>query len=390
MHVLHVMSGYGGGISSFIANKAQALTAADAMQFSLVTFDECPAHFKRLIEATGGQVYRLPNPKKAGWRTFFKAYQRVYYHKSYDVVYCHIAGYRALVHWLLARRHHVPAFYIHAHTTLDTQGRKGRDQTFRLPLNQKLNTMMSRLPVGCSSEAILYIFGEGTDLDQTVTIPNSIEAEAFLKDETAIQVCRQMIRNRYPQTGERRIIAHIGRLTPVKNHAKTLEIAEVIVEKQLPWHILLFGSGELEMDLQAKIAQKGLGDVISLAGRLQPISDLYPAVDVLLLPSFKEGLPTVAIEGQAACVPMLLSDTISREADLKLGLLQYLSLAEPAWAWVRAIEQLMKTPTLSIKARRRALEETHFTNRGSLELFMQLIRGELTRYRLNKKAGERA
>jgi len=62
---------------------------------------------------------------------------------------------------------------------------------------------------------------------------------------------------------------------------------------------------------------------------------LMQAMDVLLLPSFSEGLPVVTIEAQAAGLPCFISDTITREADIT-GLCHYLPIADLN-TWANAI-----------------------------------------------------
>ena len=63
---------------------------------------------------------------------------------------------------------------------------------------------------------------------------------------------------------------------------------------------------------------------------------IMQAADVLVMPSFFEGLTVVGIEAQASDLPLLLSDTVTRE----LGLLpstQFISLDAGADTWAQAV-----------------------------------------------------
>jgi len=53
--------------------------------------------------------------------------------------------------------------------------------------------------------------------------------------------------------------------------------------------------------------------------------------DLMLLPSPREGLPTVAVECQAAGTPMFLSNTITNQCDMNLGLLRFMPLELSVW-----------------------------------------------------------
>ena len=60
-----------------------------------------------------------------------------------------------------------------------------------------------------------------------------------------------------------------------------------------------------------------LEDYVQLVGRISPIAELFPVMDVLLFPSINEGLGTTAIKAKrrSACV---LSHTIPMEVELGL------------------------------------------------------------------------
>ena len=58
------------------------------------------------------------------------------------------------------------------------------------------------------------------------------------------------------------------------------------------------------------------------AGVRSDVPNLLQAMDVLLFPSFFEGFPGVVLECQAAGLPCIISDTITREVNIT-GLVEY-------------------------------------------------------------------
>jgi glycosyltransferase involved in cell wall biosynthesis len=86
--------------------------------------------------------------------------------------------------------------------------------------------------------------------------------------------------------------------------------------------------------LQGRIAAAGLDGRIQFVGIRRDIERLMLASDVLLFPSRGEGLGMVAVEAQAAGLPILVSDAVPRECVVvpELVRFQKVEAGEAAWA----------------------------------------------------------
>ena len=82
----------------------------------------------------------------------------------------------------------------------------------------------------------------------------------------------------------------------------------------------------------------GLRQDVIFKGVVTNVNDYLQAMDVFLLPSLQEGLPVVGVEAQAAGLPLLTSDEVTREMNLT-GRVQYLPLDDPE-RWVEQIRSL--------------------------------------------------
>ena len=97
------------------------------------------------------------------------------------------------------------------------------------------------------------------------------------------------------------------------------------------------------------------------------VEKYFAVTDVLVMPSLFEGLPLVAIEAQAAGIPVILSDNITRETGLTENC-RFLSLKSRR-AWADAVvgtlesidagrsEGALEGGPFDIRAEARALEE---------------------------------
>lgn len=382
IRILHIMSGYGGGIASFIQNKALEMSQYN-VTFDVVTYDECSPAFTAAIENTGGHIYQLQNPKVKGWRVFKESFETPLQDNNYDVIHCHIDGYRALPYKYIIKKQGINAFYIHAHLVkeIDNQTWKVKTQHH---VDQLINNRLSSGTVGCGKLAIKSSYGENTDSNQMMVIPNSIDDNQFSQANQIHEQLKEKGRKQYQITDDTLLIGHIGRLKPVKNHQKTIEIGEYIQANNLDAKILIIGSGELEATLKQEVTDKKLEEVVIFTGRVSPISEFFPALDVLLLPSLTEGLPTTVVESQAAGVAVVMSDVITDEVDLGMGMVQTLPLSAVGSLWYEKLEEAAKNPIPQAAERMATINDKKFTNKASAELYYRYFSGEIKAYQIEK------
>lgn len=380
LRVLHIMSSYGGGISSFIYNQARGLQDPELI-FDVMTYSQCPPDFEAAIAATGGRVYQLKNPKQAGLPAFLRSFDQAFQGPEYDRIHCHIQGYRALVYWLACRRHYKGPFYIHAHQSFTPK----QEPWFRLALraNQWLNRQLTDAYIACGEKALQGVFGPGLDIKQGVVIPNSIDPERFVLSPEEFHAKRFAMRAQWGIGQDEWVIGHIARFEPAKNHAFVLDLAQAMKELKVNAKILLVGSGTLVHKVQEQIQARHLDPWVTWLGRVSPIEDFYPGLDLLLLPSHYEGLPTVVVEAQAAGIPSLLADTITKEVDLGLGLVDYQSLEAPLTGWIEKIQSQIATETPPAHVRLGEIQAQSFTNQGSSRVYVDFLRGQITSHLLD-------
>ncbi len=92
----------------------------------------------------------------------------------------------------------------------------------------------------------------------------------------------------------------VGRLVPVKGHDLLLAALREVPALT----VLLVGDGPLRRKYEKSALRSGLRDRLHFLGNRTDMERIMPAFDFLLLPSRKEGLPTVLIEAAAAGVPI--------------------------------------------------------------------------------------
>lgn len=107
------------------------------------------------------------------------------------------------------------------------------------------------------------------------------------------------------------VVGHVGRFAKQKNHAYLLQIFREIVKKKAKAHLLLVGNGELQEEIKQKICEMCLEDRVTILSHRTDIPELLHIMDVMVFPSFFEGLSVVLVEAQASGLRCVVSDSIN-------------------------------------------------------------------------------
>ena len=104
-------------------------------------------------------------------------------------------------------------------------------------------------------------------------------------------------------------IVTVGRLVPVKGHAKLIEAAAELRARGVPVEVTLVGGGPRRDALERLAAQLGVADSVTFTGSLghDDVLRHYAEADLFCLPSFGEGLPVVLMEAMAMELPVVAS-----------------------------------------------------------------------------------
>ncbi len=99
----------------------------------------------------------------------------------------------------------------------------------------------------------------------------------------------------------------VGRLAAVKGLPVLFSVLGKLREGHPDLHLTLVGDGPERKDLAQQVQDLGLADCVTFAGyRSQTeVADLLGETDILILPSFAEGVPVVLMEAMAATVPVI-------------------------------------------------------------------------------------
>ena len=308
-----------------------------------VQFDFLTHYTKRFdyddeIEKLGGHIYRLSVREDKNLPKYFRDLRNFFQeHPEYAIVHGHMESF-GFLYSRAARKAGVPTIIAHSHNALIEPTLKGHTKN----LMNKLWKCYANVFFACSRAAGNYMFAK----EPYRVINNGIPCENFLYRPEVRASYRKML-----NVEGKIVVGHIGRFDPQKNHSFLVDIFASYARKHDDAVLCLIGEGSLQADIRRKVEVLRLTDKVLFLGVRTDMEQIYQALDIIVLPSLFEGLPVVGVEAQAAGLPMLTSDSVTRELCVT-DFVEMLPLRDAPKIWANKIDEM-----LAKKARRNTLVE---------------------------------
>ena len=328
LHILQRMEA--GGTQALLMNIYRKIDRTKVQFDFLVVYKE-KQFYDDEIEKMGGHVYKLSFREDLNLPKFQKDLAGFFaQHHEYKIVHCHAytIGYFCLK---AAKKAGIPVRIAHSHSNAAVHDVK-------LPLKlimQKLFTIYSTDLFACSEEAGKFAF-KGKKFG---IVQNAIDSQKFIADANIREKIRKALR-----VESKFVVGHVGRMQPEKNHDFLIDVFAEIKKKKSDAELILVGTGPLEEKVKSKVAEKGLSDCVHFLGNRKDMNRIYQAMDVFVFPSLFEGLGIVAIEAQAAGVPIVCSEGLPPETDIT-PIYRKLLLSDGEEKWANAALEMAQNPS---------------------------------------------
>jgi glycosyltransferase involved in cell wall biosynthesis len=372
IRVLQIIDTLGmGGAETWLMEVLRLWSKSDAVRMDFLATSGSRGIFDVEAQRLGARVHYL-RYGRAYLPRFAKEFRRVLREGHYDAIHDH-QDYASGWHFLLGARLLPPVRVTHVHNPwLHIEANYAVSPSRRLStiVGKRLVCLFATHVAGTSGEALLeYGFDPRRRRHPAVSVLHcGFDVAGFNAPRDSD---RQSVLIEFGWPREAKIVLFAGRLDRAlefdnphnhKNSWLALNIARVAFEKEPAVRFLMAGAGdETRTEMERRIRKWGLQEGFRLIGVRRDISRLMRAADVLLFPSTQEGLGMVAVEAQAACLPVLASTAVPRECVVIPELYDALPLSEPIEIWAAALLRALAKPRLPLELCRRAIGSSPYS-----------------------------
>ncbi len=363
--LLCIISGMNsGGAETFLMKLYRKLDRSKYQMDFCVNIKE-DGFYDEEIEKMGGRIFHIPS-KSEDYKQFKQKLYELIKKENYFYVLRITSNSMGFMDLKIAKDAGAKVCAVRSSNSNDAEGIKAKIANF---IGKLLYSNSIDVKIAPSDLAAIYTFGRKSYSSGKVDIlHNALDLSVYKYCEDG----RRKIRSEFDVSDETILLGHIGRFSRQKNHKFLLNILSRMVKINQNVKLLLVGEGELEEEIKYLVSKHCLNEHVIFSGIRDDVPDIFSAIDVLVFPSFYEGMPNTIIEAQAVGVPCVLSNSITKQANVSKRL-QYIGLEESVEKWCEIIKKEYEHGRYSSKDQ---LIEAGYDIESAVQQFVKLIFGK--------------
>ncbi len=360
-----------GGVETWLLNVMRRLSR-DHVAIDLMVHTDERAAYDDEVEAMGATIHRNSQTRELA-RYGLRLRHILSGSRRYDIVHSHVHYYSGVV-LAAAMLSRVPVRVAHSHndTRVVDRSRSYRRRAY-LQLTKQLIRRCATDGFACSDEAGRALFGEGwTEDGRWHRLYYGIDTTLYARHSD-----RDGVRAELALPADASVMIHVGRFDLQKNHSFLIDVLAATVRQRENAFLVMVGSGLLEQSVAERAKALGVHHRVRFCGSRADVARLLGAADVFVFPSLYEGLPLSCLEAQAAGLPVIMSDTITREVIVVADRVSRVPLGD-AEAWANANVESFTIPPRS-RGAAPALSGSPFDIAVSAQTLLESYRHALAR-----------
>lgn len=343
------------GISSVIINYLSHMDLND-LSVAVLVNDETPDSMKKILLGFG-KICIIPNRKQEFGQYLWRFYTTLKDFRP-DVVHIHGNSGTMFLESFLCKICGVTRIVVHCHNT--TCSHPIVNIIFRIPMIALATNLLA-----CSPESGKWLYGSHSYM----VLNNAIDFSKYFFSKQIRKDYREKM-----GIEKQKVIGHVGHFTDQKNHDFLIEIFVKVLQYKPDTILLLVGEGPKLDIIKEKVFNLGIADHVVFTGVRDDVERLYQVMDLFVLPSKWEGLPLVTIEAQAAGLPLLVSDAVTRRAECT-SLILFKNIQDGAESWAHKLVDILNVDYIRQKPLDTEIRQSGFDIRSEAQKLKKIYMG---------------
>jgi glycosyltransferase involved in cell wall biosynthesis len=370
LKVLHVVDSLGmGGAETWLLSLLRRWSERRNVEVDVLLTSGRRQLFDDEVVALGARLHYVPFGR-AHFAGFALGFRRLLARGAYDALHDH-ADYASGWHMLLGAGMLPPVRVTHVHNPwLQIQANYALSP-LRVATTRMGKQLVERFAthVCGTSQHALDRYGFSSDIRPRVSVVHcGIEIDRF---NAPRELDRASVLGELGWPSDSKVVLFAGRLDRAlafdhpQNHKNSWLAANIVraaADRDSRVRLIMAGAGDApRKQLTAQIERWGLAERLRLVGVRKDMPRLMRASDLLLFPSREEGLGMVAVEAQAAGLPVLASTAVPAECVVAPELYHARPLTDPLETWAEALLDILASPRIPLARCREALASSPFS-----------------------------
>ncbi len=225
------------------------------------------------------------------------------------------------------------------------------------------------------SEGIRCVLAsEGVPLAKLSCVPSAVNIEQYNQPRT-----RTWFEHEFGFKQQHHVIGVVAQLIPRKGHRYLLDVLPELIKTYPNIRVLFLGQGPSKEQLQQRVNEKGLSDIVQLAGFRDDLAQILPNLDLLVHPAEMEGLGVSLLQAAVAGVPIIATAAGGMPEIVRHGMTGLLVPPKNTALLKQAIDTMLAKPqqAKSMASSARELVQVAFSIpamvQGNFAVYQQLL-----------------
>lgn len=298
-----------GGVARVVTTFAEACIVANRdISIDIVCYEEPSEKIKEWAQHRNISCYVI-NRITANPFAYIRTMKGILHCNGYDAIHTNIE-YFNWIPCMLAKRTGIPVRVGHAHG--QTSGRKALMVRVAEYVGRVLNRRYCTSMLACSDPSGKYVFGKGYQF-----LPNFVNENELNKVSEAN---KEKYNSEFHINQHNTVLVFVGYMGYEKNPTFAIDLMTSYHKMNPNAVLLMVGEGHELDELKRRVQILEIANCVKFTGYRSDAISIISYADLLIMPSFTEGMSMALIESQMLGTPCVVSPGVPPTNDLNVGL----------------------------------------------------------------------